>query len=254
MPPLMAECAKVAMHHYALMGKPDSHVINKQDNSPLTQADLQIDEIIYKALSEHFPNITIITEERSQSHGLNVDEGLFFLVDPIDGTREFINKRDEFTLNIALLENKQPIAGVICVPANATLYMGIVGEGATKTDMTNGKTQKICVREPDNEALAVVASRSHLTKETKDFIENNKVGDLKNAGSSLKFCLLAEGEADLYPRFGPTMEWDTAAGHAILLAAGGQVNDEHGAPLKYAKPKFKNTDFIAFTNTCHYKL
>ena len=179
---------------------------------------------------------------------------MFLLVDPIDGTKEFINKRDEFTINIALLENRTPIAGVVCAPAIGRSFTGLVGVGAFEVDMETGAAKPIKVSAPDNAALRVVASRSHLSKETQEFIDAHPVADMKSAGSSLKFCLLATAEADLYPRFGPTMEWDTAAGHAVLLAAGGFVRNLDGSPFLYAKKEFRNSWFIAGADGVEYHL
>lgn len=144
-----------------------------------------------------------------------------------------------------MLKDGSPVAGIVAAPALDRIYTGIVGMEAREIILSDGKQSQIRVSEPDNGALLVVASRSHLSAETQAFIDANKVADTRNAGSSLKFCLLAKGEADLYPRFGPTMEWDTAAGHAVLLAAGGFVNTLEGLPLAYAKVEFRNPWFMA---------
>lgn len=240
----MKKASKIAMSHYEGFDAA-SGVMNKADDSPLTKADLEVDAFIGRVLSETFPEIPVVTEERASSHDLDVTRGYFFLVDPIDGTKEFINKRDEFTVNIALLHNKTPIAGVVCAPALNRSFTGVVGIGAHETNLETGASKAIQVSKPDNSALMVVASRSHLSDETKAFIDANPVREMKSAGSSLKFCLIASGEADLYPRFGPTMEWDTAAGHAVLLAAGGIVDNLDGSPLEYAKPEFRNPWFMA---------
>ena len=182
----------------------------------------------------------------------------FFLVDPIDGTKEFINKRDEFTLNIALIENGEPVFGAVCVPAKSTMYIGSQDQGSFEYDLdleSAGLSQprKIYPGEPDNKALNIVASRSHLCQQTRDFIDANQVGNLVNAGSSLKFCLVACGKADLYPRFGPTMEWDTAAGHAVLKAAGGIVVDLQEKPLQYGKKGLTNGVFLAYNKAVEFK-
>ena len=240
----MVEASKIAMSHYRSFDR-DSGVMTKDDASPLTKADLEVDAYLCDVLEAAFPDIAIVTEERASSHDLEVATGLFFLVDPIDGTKEFINKRDEFTVNIALVENGKPIAGVVCAPAINRCFLGAVGTGAVEIDMVSGASHPIHVSIPDNKALRVVASRSHLSPETREFIDAHPVADMKSAGSSLKFCLLATGEADLYPRFGPTMEWDTAAGHAVLVAAGGFVNNLDGSPLAYAKAEFRNPWFLA---------
>lgn len=253
-PQLMAKSTEIAMRHYANIDTGECKVMTKDDASPLTEADLEVDRYLYDELTKAFPNIPVVTEERAQSHSLDVGTGMFFLVDPIDGTKEFINKRNEFTVNIALLENGNPIAGVVCAPALNECYLGEVGKGATLLNLQTNKSTPITVSKTDNDALLVVASRSHLTPENQKFIDENKVAETKCAGSSLKFCLLAKGEADVYPRFGPTMEWDTAAGHAVLLAAGGVVNNLDGTPLSYAKTEFRNPNFIAASANAEYKL
>jgi len=245
--PLMLTASCIAMKHYNNLG--DIHI--KADNSPLTEADLEVDRLLFEKLSETFSDIAIITEERRETHRELPQNSTYFLVDPIDGTKEFINKRDEFTVNIGLVENGTPTLGVVCVPAKSVMYLGSVNEGAHEISFniqnnTMASPQKINPARADNNALNVVASRSHLCEDTQKFIEANKVGNLVNAGSSLKFCLLACGKADLYPRFGPTMEWDTAAGHAILTAAGGFVETLEGLPLKYGKEDMKNGPFIAY--------
>ncbi len=240
---MMRACA-IAMSHYTSFDA-ESGVMRKDDDSPLTRADLEVDAYLADMLAQTFPGISVVTEEGAASHDLDVTGKTFFLVDPIDGTKEFINKRDEFTVNIALIHDSAPVAGIVAAPALDTVYTGLVGKGAWQGDLAGGKLKSIRVSTPDNEALMVVASRSHLSDETKAFIEANKVADTRNAGSSLKFCLLAKGEADLYPRFGPTMEWDTAAGHAVLLAAGGFVDTLEGKPLTYAKAEFRNPWFMA---------
>lgn len=253
-PELMVKSSEIAMRHYANIQTGDCKVMTKADASPLTEADLEIDRFLFGELENAFSNIPIVTEERAQSHTLDVSKGMFFLVDPIDGTKEFINKSDEFTVNIGLLNEGMPVAGIVCAPALNECYLGIVGEGATLLDMKTNNSKSISVSNANNEALLVVASRSHLTPENQHFIDINNVSETKNAGSSLKFCLLAKGEADIYPRFGPTMEWDTAAGHAVLLAAGGVVNNLDGTILKYAKPSFKNPNFIAASKSAKYEL
>lgn len=256
----MEKSSEIAMRHYANIDTGKCDVMTKADASPLTEADLEVDRYLYEELAKAFPDIPVVTEERSQSHSLDVSSGMFFLVDPIDGTKEFINKRDEFTVNIALLENGKPIAGVVCAPALNDCYLGQVdnvdgvNKGASLLNLQTKISTPITVSKADNEALLVVASRSHLTPENQKFIDDNNVADTKNAGSSLKFCLLAKGEADVYPRFGPTMEWDTAAGHAVLLAAGGTVNNLDGTALNYAKADFRNPNFIAASQSAQFKL
>ena len=243
-PGCMAEASAIAMRHYNSVDD-ETRVMVKADDSPLTLADLEVDALVGRFLLEHFPDIPVVTEERAASHAQNLSGGMFFLVDPIDGTKEFINRRDEFTVNIALVEDGKPAAGIVCAPALGSCYFGAVGKGAWLGGLDGTDMRPIAVAVPDNGALRVVASRSHLTDETKAFIDANAVAECKNAGSSLKFCLLAKGEADLYPRFGPTMEWDTAAGHAVLLAAGGFVSAMDGRPMAYGKKDYRNGWFIA---------
>lgn len=240
----MVEASAIAMRHYEMVGEA-TEVMIKDDNSPLTRADLEVDDLIVRLLSQQFDKVPVVTEERAASHAQSLSGGTFFLVDPIDGTREFIGKRGEFTINIALIEDGQPAAGIVCAPALGVCYAGAAGEGAWESDIGAEDRRSISVAVPNNAALRVVASRSHLTRETESFIAANCVSECKNAGSSLKFCLLAKGEADLYPRFGPTMEWDTAAGDAVLRAAGGFVSAMDGSPMAYGKESCRNGWFIA---------
>ncbi len=253
--PLMLAAARIAMKHYGNL----ENIHYKEDNSPLTEADLEVDQLIHDKLNSEFPEIALITEEKSETHGTLPESAPFFLIDPIDGTKEFINKRDEFTVNIALVENNQPVLGAVCAPAKSVLYIGSRNEGAFEFqcelgDDRFGPSKQLVPAKPDNNALKVVASRSHLCQNTQKFIDANKVENLVNAGSSLKFCLLASGTADLYPRYGPTMEWDTAAGHAVLSAVGGHVEDLHGNPLRYGKKNLTNGVFIAYTPGVKFKL
>lgn len=249
----MLQASQIAMNYYYQVND-GLTVMTKDDDSPLTKADLEVDAFIFQKLSENFPDIPIVTEERAASQKQTDQNNLFFLVDPIDGTKEFIKKRDEFTINIALIENGMPIAGVVCAPALEKIFYGGLDNGAFELDMKKGTVVEISVSKPDNSQLLVVASRSHLSEETADFIESNAVKDTKNAGSSLKFCVLAKGGADLYPRFGPTMEWDTAAGHAVLNAAGGFVVNLDETPLRYGKSEYKNPWFIAGATGVEYKI
>ncbi len=220
----------------------------KSDNSPVTVADQAADALIYAGLTEAFPDIPIVTEEQSDSHSVQSDR--FFIVDPLDGTKEFIHKRGDFTVNIALIENGIPTLGVVYAPAKNRLFYtdkdgASVEEDSPQLDAV-GSLKRLSVSNADNTALVVVASKSHRDQATDDYIGKYSVKEFQSAGSSLKFCLVATGEADLYPRLGRTMEWDTAAGHAVLLGAGGKVVrfDTH-EPLTYGKPIFENPFFIA---------
>ena len=221
----------------------------KSDDSPVTLADKKADEVISEGLKKYFPEIPVVTEEKVESHDLNAS--VFFIVDPLDGTKEFIKRRTDFTVNIALVANGKPIRGIVYAPARQRLFYTdengeAVEEMAYFSVSKLGLIKKIKTASSDNTALKVVASKSHRDKKTDEYISKYQCKELVSAGSSLKFCLIAAGEADLYPRFGPTMEWDTAAGHAVLSAAGGVVlQAKDNRPLKYGKQNYKNPFFIA---------
>lgn len=240
---LVLEGGRIAMRHHGRVGE----IASKSDMSPLTAADLEVDAFLCKELAKAFPDIPVVTEERAATHAAGFAGNRFFLVDPIDGTKEFVADRGEFTINIGLIENGDPVAGAVYAPAVDRLFAGAAGQGAFEASLADPARRQLVTARPDNGSLTVVASRSHMTPQTQAFVDANPVGKLTNAGSSLKFCLLAAGEADLYPRFGPTMEWDTAAGHAVLSAAGGFVEQISGAPLNYGKPGYRNPDFVAYT-------
>lgn len=230
----------------------DFEVITKEDKSPLTEADQKANSIIVEALKQHYPHIPIISEENKLvDYEVRKQWKAFWLVDPLDGTKEFIKKNGEFTVNIALIENGQPTFGVVHVPATSVTYYGIVGEGSYK--IQPGKAIEKLDHNPipyqDKNHVLVVASRSHLTQETEDFVADlkaqGKTVDYLSSGSSLKFCLVAEGKADVYPRFGPTMEWDTGAAHAVALGAGRHVYKANTAePLTYNKENLLNPYFV----------
>lgn len=222
----------------------DFTVNAKADHSPVTQADLLVDAMIAPELARLFPDIHVVSEEKAASHRLaSIRDNLFFLVDPIDGTKEFVNKTGEFTINIALIKQSAPIAGIVYAPLLGRFFIADVKTGAF--ELKAGKKQAIKVADCREKGVIAVASRSHFDAQTAAFLEQKKVKDVVSVGSSLKFCTLATGEADIYPRFGPTMEWDTAAGHAILKAAGGDVLTIDGQPLSYGKPDFRNPYFFA---------
>jgi 3'(2'), 5'-bisphosphate nucleotidase len=226
-------------------------VQRKADTSPVTEADHAAEAIILERLTRAAPGIPVVAEEEVAAGRVPVIGDRFFLVDPLDGTREFVARRGEFTVNIALIENGDPVLGVVYAPANSRLFAGDVANGNAfrATQRTENREfaprESIQVREVPASGITAVASRSHRTPETDAFLLSAKVKDLVSIGSSLKFGLVASGEADLYPRLGPTMEWDTAAGHAVLAAAGGKVATLEGAPLRYGKPGFRNPSFIA---------
>ncbi len=219
----------------------------KQDESPVTAADVAAENIILPALAKHFPEIPVISEEQAAAGHVPKIAGTFFLVDPLDGTKEFINRNGEFTVNIALIKNGKPALGVIYAPAIGEMFWGEVDNGAGFQTF-KGEWQACTVRCASSEGMSVIASRSHRDATTDDYLRTIKVKDFTAAGSSLKFCRLAQGQADLYPRFGRTMEWDIAAGHAILAAAGGSVTQPDGSPLTYGKPTLDNPGFIARGN------
>ncbi|MDA7423860.1 3'(2'),5'-bisphosphate nucleotidase CysQ [Thalassococcus lentus] len=228
----------------------DFDVKVKSDASPVTEADEAADALISAGLRAAFPDVALVTEEQADSHEISAER--FLIVDPLDGTKEFINRRGDFTVNIALVEDGVPTRGVVYAPAKQRMfYTDSVGHSVEETGPFDaaeaGETQPIRVSEPNNDALMIVASKSHRDQATDDYIGKYNVKDSKSAGSSLKFCLVATGEADLYPRVGRTMEWDTAAGHAVLAGAGGHVVrfDDH-TPLVYGKAGFANPFFIAY--------
>jgi 3'(2'), 5'-bisphosphate nucleotidase len=228
----------------------DFSVRGKADASPVTAADEQAEAVILAGLQRLAPGIPVVAEESVAAGRVpDIGGGSFFLVDPLDGTREFVDRNGEFTVNIALIERGAPVLGVVFAPAvggvSGRLFAGAVGAGAWVED-AQGRRPIRC-RPAPAEGLTVVASRSHGDAAALDaFLAGRRVARLANAGSSLKLCLIAEGAADLYPRHGRTMEWDIAAGHAVLAAAGGRVMTIDGAgPLAYGKPGFENPHFVA---------
>lgn len=231
----------------------DFAVASKTDSSPVTEADQLAEKIILNGLAQHWPDTPVLAEEAAAAGNIPQLGGRFFLVDPLDGTKEFTTRNGEFTVNIALIENGRPVMGVVYPPAINQIYWGEVGVGAGFAAVTLQDSfaeipwQKIAVRTPPDDGLTVVASRSHMDTNTEVYLKTRKVKSLTSAGSSLKFCLVAKGEADLYPRFGRTMEWDTGAGQAVLEAAGGKVCNVDGSPLTYGKADrgFDNPAFVA---------
>lgn len=214
----------------------------KEDCSPLTEADLASHHIIVDALHSLTPDIPVVSEEGADQ--INPD-GLFWLVDPLDGTREFIKRNGEFTVNIALIENNLPILGVISAPALDISYTGAINMQPRKREK-NKNWSNITSEKIGSGPTKIVGSKSHGSDESTQWVATHYPNaEFCGIGSSLKFCLIAEGKAHAYPRFGRTMEWDTAAGHAILNAAGGIVTRIDGTPLTYGKPIFENPHFIA---------
>ncbi len=249
-------------------------VRHKADDSPVTEADEAAEAFILEALAKLTPEIPVVSEEAaSAGHVPDVSGGRFWLVDPLDGTKEFLSRNGEFTVNIALVVAGVPVAGVVHAPALAMTWAGAMGAGAMGAgakgaedpgapegaedresgpalatfSQTDLPPTAIAARAIPPEGATVVASRRHGSgAELDEFLAGYQVKEQVSAGSSLKFCLVATAKADLYPRFGRTMEWDTAAGHAVLRAAGGKVLTQEGAPLAYGKPGFENPHFIAY--------
>jgi 3'(2'), 5'-bisphosphate nucleotidase len=220
----------------------------KADASPVTLADEEASKVILAGLPAALAGVQVVCEEtESSEHPSKVGER-FVLVDPLDGTKEFISKNGEFTVNIALIEHGRPILGVVYAPAIERLFLGwreADGTGHAFEERAAAPRRAIHAARPSPEGVVVVASRSHRDAATDEYLKAFQVKSFASAGSSLKFCMVASGEADLYPRLGRTMEWDTAAGQAVLEAAGGSVSVLHGTPLVYGKPGFENPHFIA---------
>ena len=228
----------------------DFEVRAKSDDSPVTEADEAADALISAGLRAEFPGVPLVTEEQAATHGQSLST--FLIVDPLDGTKEFVRRRGDFTVNIAYVENGVPLRGVVYAPARERLFYtrpdgASVEEDGPFDKVAPGIARVLSVTKPDNAALMVVASKSHRDQATDDYIARYSVRDMTSAGSSLKFCLVATGEVDLYPRLGRTMEWDTAAGDAVLRGAGGRMVrfDDHSA-FTYGKPGFENPFFIAY--------
>jgi 3'(2'), 5'-bisphosphate nucleotidase len=237
---LAEQAGAVILQHYTQ----GTTVSTKADSSPVTAADEAGEAVILAGLRALTPEIPIVAEEAvSRGEVPDVGDGAFWLVDPLDGTKEFISKNGEFTVNIGLIENKRPVLGVVLAPARGLAWWGAEGHGAMRRE--NGEVMPIKVRARPAQGAVAVASRSHRDAETDAWLAAEGITDTISAGSSLKFCLVAEGKADAYPRFGPTMEWDTAAGDAVLRAAGGRVETTGGQPFLYVKPSFRNPGFIA---------
>jgi 3'(2'), 5'-bisphosphate nucleotidase len=226
----------------------DHGVRDKADKSPVTDADHAAETIIVAGLRALTPGTPVVAEEEMAAGRVPViGDGPFWLVDPLDGTKEFIKKNGEFTVNIALIEHGRPTLGIVLAPAMGTLWRGAAGLGADKSE-NDGAFVAIATRTPPTDGLTCCASRSHSVYSDLDIWferEGLTVTERVQTGSSLKFCLIAEGKADIYPRFGPTNEWDTAAGQGVLEAAGGEVVTTDGKPLVYGKPRFSNPHFIA---------
>jgi 3'(2'), 5'-bisphosphate nucleotidase len=226
----------------------DVAVTLKADHSPLTQADVRADRVIAQGLATHFPQWPVVSEESGLKPGAGqAPVAVFFLVDPLDGTREFIGRNGEFTVNIALIAQGRPVAGVVFAPALGELFAGATGLGVFRQDASGSRPIRSCAPEP-GQTLRVIGSRSHGTDRLQRWLSQlDRPWDFVAAGSSLKFCRLAEGAADVYPRLGPTSQWDTAAGQAIVQLAGGCVVDLEGQALTYGTDRpVLNPDFMAW--------
>ncbi len=249
---VLLQLARAAAREIMAIYGSDFAVRDKADLSPVTEADEKAERVILAGLREHFPDVPVVAEEQAAAGIVPLTAEDFFLVDPLDGTKEFVSRNGEFTVNIARIRNGVPVTGVVYAPACKMLYWGEAGRAAVAEfgveDSFASVQWKVCsVRQAPASGLTVIASRSHRDAETDAYLAKVKVAKLISAGSSLKFCKVACGAADLYPRFGRTMEWDTAAGQAVLEAAGGKVVDVSGAPLRYGKRQrgFDNPGFIA---------
>lgn len=233
-------------------------VTHKADHSPLTEADLASHRLIRDALARLTPDIPLLSEESAEI-GFDIRSRWpeYWLVDPLDGTKEFVNRNGEFTVNIALIRGHDPALGVVHVPVSGVTYTGVVGSGATRRSAGGAAGSvaapthvPIHVQAPCADPVRVVGSRSHANPALARYLEPLGDYELVSMGSSLKFCLLAEGEADFYPRLGPTSEWDTAAAHAVVLAAGGRIVTLDGRPLQYnLKESFLNPEFLVIADS-----
>ena len=228
----------------------DFDVETKDDTSPVTKADKLAEEIITAALKDEVKTPYPIIGEEAFSDGLAPTDigSTFWLVDPLDGTREFVKRNGEFTVNIALIDAGRPVLGFVYAPAKNSIYVGSSHGAAADLDVggDGGGLEQINCRQMPKSGICALVSRSHRSAELDGFLKNYNVTDEISSGSSLKFCLVAAGMADIYPRLGRTMEWDTAAGHAVILAAGGSVKDMNGVELTYGKPGFENPHFVAY--------
>jgi 3'(2'), 5'-bisphosphate nucleotidase len=221
-------------------------VVQKSDQTPVTEADLAAERVIVKMLSAAFPDIPIVSEETAPEDGFKPPAARFWVVDPLDGTKEFVAKNGEFAVCIGLVEDGIPVMGVVHGPARRVTYAAN-GPGTAIRIRDGGAPQPIGARIPSPDGIVVIHSRSHEnSRRLAEYFEGRSILERKICGSALKFGVLAEGAADFYPRFGTTMEWDTAAGQAILEAAGGSVFDLDGERLRYGKHDLKNSGFLAW--------
>ena len=239
----IAEAAREAGDAILAVVRRGFDVEAKNDSSPVTEADRAAELVILAALARAAPGVPVIAEEEVAVGRIPAHGDVFFLVDPLDGTKEFVRGGDDYTVNIGLIQRGTPKLGAVFAPATGRLHGGLLGAGAW---LDEGRGRRAIATRPRAEQLTAVASKSHLNQATIDYLEEAAGGcGYVAIGSSLKFCILAEGKADIYPRASPTSEWDTAAGHAVLLAAGGLVDGPDGEALGYGKPAFLNRGFVA---------
>ncbi len=251
---IFAEIAiEAAVPVMAVYAAADIQVHHKPDHSPVSEADELAEAVILKRLAARLPGVPVLSEEATARGERGIMDATFILVDPIDGTKEFLCRNGEFTINIGLVVDGEPCAGVVYAPALGKLWIG--GTGASSCMVAAGaplppasERRAIHVRKAPSQGLTALASRSHSDAATEAFLASLVIAERRAAGSSLKFCAVAEGSADVYPRFGPTMEWDTAAGDAVLRAAGGTVQNADGTLLRYGKAEtqFMNGPFVAW--------
>lgn len=251
--PAVLAAGRIEMRHF----KTGVEVATKADTTPVTVADHEAEEVLTQALHRASPGVPVIAEEAVAAGRVPVTQDAFFLVDPLDGTRAFIKGSPEFTINIGLIVERQPVFGIIYAPALEQLFATVgphesvamaIAPDSDGVELASGKLTRLATREPDRKALVAFASRSHAAQSTDEFLKHLPIAEKRKASSSLKFCLIARGEADLYARLGETSEWDTAAGQAILTAAGGCVTTLDGRPLTYGKKEagYANPHFIAW--------
>ena len=239
----LAEAAREAGEAITAVVARGFEIESKGDSSPVTDADRAAELVILAALARAAPGIPVIAEEEGAAGRIPAHDDTYFLVDPLDGTKEFVRGGDDYTVNVALIEDNRPTLGVVFAPATGRMHGGLAGSGAW---LDEGHGRGSIRTRARRDRMIAVASKSHLNQATVDYLQE-AVGtcDYLAIGSSLKFCIIAEGKADIYPRASPTSEWDTAAGHAVLLAAGGLVDGPDGSPLSYGKPTFLNRAFVA---------
>jgi 3'(2'), 5'-bisphosphate nucleotidase len=250
-PDLMGELTAISIAAAAAIARlPDGGGIRiKTDGSPVTKADEAADLIVRDGLMRFFPDFPIVSEEQAEHKNAAMTSASYFLVDPLDGTRDFIAGRDEYTVNIGLISDGKPILGIVAAPALGVIWRGIVSRGAERLEFSSGRAstpEPIRTRSRSDGELIVMVSRSHLDAPTRTYLESLPCARCIACGSSMKFCRLAEGAADHYPRLGPTRDWDVAAGHAVLAAAGGSVTEPRGAALVYGTPERRIPAFLAW--------